>query len=326
MREFIRGVEKLIDPITVGTLHFMQTFNNLLPKNIQKKLVNKSSKVTPYMGFVIEPYSCFLCYEIVDVERAKKLIPTNFKLIKCKIFDDDEPKYYVIFGCVNARTSAFMGMRVEFYVMAEDINTGLLSWIIIDYDTNTISYDKKNGLSNSNCSNSFITTDYDGILSANIIRKDNSRKLIFEVDITKGSCKKLDQRLWLEGNLSIGYGKDISDDGDIFSLRFNPEEVEAALEIPISAFNLIHNDWHKGLYKETPSKIVIFPYAQHFISDSPGHKSNIKNKEELVKAVNKIDFDKIKVFSTKSFKVMFLVGGLLSFIVSITLLVLLILK
>lgn len=36
---FTKGVEKLIDPINVGSLHFMQFFNNLLPKNIQRKLV-----------------------------------------------------------------------------------------------------------------------------------------------------------------------------------------------------------------------------------------------------------------------------------------------
>ncbi len=42
--DFAKGVEKLINPITVGSLHFMQFFNNLLPKSIQRKLVTSSSK------------------------------------------------------------------------------------------------------------------------------------------------------------------------------------------------------------------------------------------------------------------------------------------
>ncbi len=98
------------------------------------------------MGFVVEPYSSFLCYEIADIDKAKSLLPDGFKLIKTKVFENDEPKYYCIFGCFRAHTSAFWGARTEFYIIAEDQKTGLLSWIIVDYDTDTISYDKKMAL------------------------------------------------------------------------------------------------------------------------------------------------------------------------------------
>lgn len=324
---FTKGVEKLIDPINVGSLHFMQFFNNLLPKNIQRKLVTSASKKTPYMGFVVEPYSYFLCYEIQDIKKAKSLLPEGFELIKTHIFDNDEPKYYCIFGCINAHTSAFLGLRIEFYIIAEDKKTGLLSWIIVDYDTNTISYDKKQGLMNPNASNSLITINYDGTLIVDINRNDNSRNLIFESDIKTGVMKSLDQRLWLEGNLSIGYGKSISgNDADIFSLKFDPLEVEKALDIPISSLNMQVNSWFPGLFKDTPSKLVCFPYAQHFISDSPGYSSNLKNKDDLILAVEKVDFEKINVFSTKSFKIMFLVGPIISFLITLSLLIMLFLK
>lgn len=324
---FTKGVEKLIDPINVGSLHFMQFFNNLLPKNIQRKLVTSASKKTPYMGFVVEPYSYFLCYEIQDIKKAKSLLPEGFELIKTHIFDNDEPKYYCIFGCINAHTSAFLGLRVEFYIIAEDKKTGLLSWIIVDYDTNTISYDKKQGLMNPNASNSLITINYDGTLIVDVNRNDNSRNLIFESDIKTGVMKSLDQRLWLEGNLSIGYGKSISgNDADIFSLKFDPLEVEKALDIPISSLNMQVNSWFPGLFKDTPSKLVCFPYAQHFISDSPGYSSNLKNKDDLILAVEKVDFEKINVFSTKSFKIMFLVGPIISFLITLSLLIMLFLK
>jgi hypothetical protein len=143
---FIKGVERLVNPIDVGTLHFVQSFNNYIPKKIQKKMVASSGQVTPYMGFVVEPYSYFLCYEIDDLEKAENLLPNGFKLAKTRVFEDDEPRYYGIFGCFNAHTSGFWGMRVEFYIIAEDENTGLLSWIIVDYDTNTITYDPKKWL------------------------------------------------------------------------------------------------------------------------------------------------------------------------------------
>ncbi len=279
------------------------------------------------MGFVVEPYSYFLCYELQDIERAKSLLPEGFELIKTKIFDTDEPKYYCIFGCITAHTSAFWGLRVEFYIIAEDKKTGLLSWIIVDYDTNTISYDKKQGLTNPNASNSIITTNCDGTLIVDVNRNDKTRSLTFESDIEKGVCTPLDQRLWLEGNLSIGYGKNISEnDGDIFSLKFDPKEVEHALDIPLESLNMKTNSWFPGLFKETPSQIACFAYSQHFISDSPGFASNLKNKEELLEAIEKVDFDNIKVFSTDSFKIMFIAGSIFSFIITLTLLILLILK
>lgn len=59
------------------------------------------------MSFVVEPYSLFLCYEIIDIKRAESLLPDNFELVKTKIFDTDKPKYYCIFGCIRAHTSAF---------------------------------------------------------------------------------------------------------------------------------------------------------------------------------------------------------------------------
>ncbi len=321
---FIKNIEKLVDPIEVGSLHFIQYFNGLLPKFIQKKLVESSSKKTPYMGFVVEPYSYFLCYEIKNIEKAKELLPDNFELIKTKIFEDDEPKYYSIFGCINTHTSAFWGLRVEFYIIAKNKNTNLLSWLIIDYDTNTISYDKKKGLCKPNSSKSIITTNYDGTLFVDVA--SDKRKLVFDSDIKKGVMTKLDERLWLEGNLSIGYGKNISKKGEVFSLKFDSQEVEKALNIPANSINIESNTWYPGLFEDKPSRLVCFPYAQHYISDSPGFSSNLKNKKELETAINKIDFSKIKVFSTKSIKIMFILGMLLSFTITTILIILLLVK
>lgn len=324
---FAKNIEKLIDPITVGSIHFIQPFNQLLPKAIQKKLMESSSKKTPYMGFVVEPYSFFLCYEIIDPEKAKSLLPIGFELIKTKIFTHDEPKYYAIFGCIKAHTSAFWGVRNEFYIIAEDKKTGLLSWIIVDYDTGTISYDDKHGLRPPNAHQAVVTIDYDGTLFVDIQNNDHNRKLIFSANIENGKMNELDQRLWLEGNLSIGHGPNLSDNGPkIFSLKFDPKDVSRALKIPAEDLNIEANSWYPGLFKNTPDQIVCFPYAQHFLSDSPGQASNLKNREELIKAKEAIDFEKIEVFSTKSFKTMILLGTILSIGLTLTLLLLWLLK
>lgn len=323
---FTKEVERLVNPMDVGSLHFIQSFYKLLPKIVQKKLVESSAKNIPYMGFVVEPYATFLCYEIEDTQLAESLLPNGFKLIKTKIFEEDDAKFYCIFGCFTAHTSAFWGTRAEFYIIAEDNSTGLLSWIIVDYDSNTISYDKKDGLRSPN-SSAIVTTDYKGTVFVDVKKNDNSREVIFSAESAAGISKALDQRLWLEGNLSIGYGRSFgADDASIFSLKFNPKEVETALEIPADKFTIENNTWFPGLFKSVPSKVLSFPYAQHFISDSPGAASKIKNEEELVASINNVDFKNIKVFSTKSFKTMFIVGSAVSFLTTLTILVLLIIK
>jgi len=322
---FTKGVEKLINPVDVGTLHFVQSFTGSLPLSTQKKMVEKGAKTTPTMGFVVEPYSFFLGYEIKDLTKANELLPDGFKMIKTHIFDNDEPKYYGVFGVFNAHTSGFWGMRMEFYLIAENTKTGMLSWMIVDYDTNTISYDPEKGLSSPNALGSLFTVDYNGIIHADIRRNDKSKNMVFTSDITKGTMKSLDKRLWIEGNLSIGYGKtEKLNDSNVFSLKFDPKEFDQALEIKREDLNIEINDWFTDLIEEEPSKIVCFPYAQHYLSDSPGAYSQLKDKEELLEEIEKVDFSKINVFSTKPFKKMIVGGAILSVIVNITLLVLLI--
>lgn len=279
------------------------------------------------MSFVVEPYSLFLCYEIIDIKRAESLLPDNFELVKTKIFDTDKPKYYCIFGCIRAHTSAFWGSRTEFYIIAKDKTTSLISWIIIDYATDTISYDRKNGLIEPNCEKSVMTTNYNGELIIDIKKKNGRNKLSLNLDVSAGSMTNLDQRLWLEGNLSIGYGRNLSDNkADIFALKFNPDEIKKALKIPTNSINIENNDWFNGLFDKIPSQVVCFPYAQHFLSDSPGSSTKIQNKEELISSVNSIKLNELKVFSTKSFKRMFLINMIISFLITVTLIILLILK
>jgi hypothetical protein len=323
--DFIVGVEKLVNPIDVGTLHFIQNITGALPKSIQRKMVNSSAKTTPYMGFVVEPYSYFLSYEIKDLKWAQELLPDGFKMAKTSVFEGDTPKYYGIFGIFNAHTTGFWGLRVEFYMIAEDTRTGLLSWVIIDYDTNTISYDPKKGLSKPNAEGGIFTIDYDGIIHVDVKRNSGQHKLIFQSNIKNGLLKPLDKRLWIEGNLSIGYGRSLSiNDSSVFSLKFDPKEFEQAIEIEDKDVNIEVNTWFPGLFEEQPSVVLCFPYAQHFLSDSPGAYSQLQNEDELLEEVNGIDFSKINIFSTKKFSKLAIMGSAASALVNLVLLALLI--
>lgn len=302
--KFIKGVEKLIDPIEVGSMHFLHGLNKLLPRQLQDYLSKKSSTQIPYMGFVVEPYSSFLFYKITDLKKAKSLIPKEFDLIKTKVFEDDNPEYYAIFGCFRAHTSAFWGSRVEFYMIAQNRETGLLTWVIVDYDSNTIGQDKKYGLRGPNSSKPVITINHRGQVYVDVSNNEYKRTIAYNFNVSKGEMTNLDQRLWLEGNLSIVYGKELNGSStDVFSLKFEPCEVEKALQIKPSELQELENTWYPEIFDKQPSKIVCFPYAQHFLSDTPGHTSkNIQNREQLESFVKSIEIEKIKTFSVKSLR------------------------
>ncbi|MCH4886867.1 hypothetical protein EZV73_04770 [Acidaminobacter sp. JC074] len=322
----VKYIEKLVNPIHVGTLHFIQSFNNLIPKNVQKKMVQAQGKKTPYMGFVVEPYSSFLFYELKNLEYAKSFLPEGFELMKSKVFDDDDEKFYGILGSFTAHTSGFWGMRTEFYVIARNMATDMLSWIIIDYDTNTITYDPKNILSDPNVDEGIFTVDFNGQLHVDMINQ-NGRKIIYDYDVKKGRMEALDRRLWIEGNLSIAYGTNkVDDDPGVFSLIFDPKEFNQALRVPSEVFNMKTNNWFPGLIEDAPSVLVCFPFSQHFLSDSPGHSSQLKSEEELIEKHENVDYESLNVFSTKSFKASILIGGILSLLTNSILLLLYILK
>lgn len=279
---FILGTERLTKPTDVSTIATFSTLNSALPVSLQKKFMRASSATAPYMGFVVEPYSVFLCYPLIDHERAQQLIPDTYRLIPTAIFADEKPDYYIIFGAVTAHTSAFWGSRIEMYVIAEHKTTGLLSWIIVDYDTNTNSYDPRHGLVGRNCTNGVLTTSFEGRWYADMPRDDHSRRLTAQADITAGTMAALDQRLWLEGNIAIDYGRAFADaETQPFSLLFHPEEVQQALRIPLNAVNIQEHSWHAGLYAAQPAVVACFPFAQHFLTDSYPEQQTILNVKEL---------------------------------------------
>lgn len=318
---FVTGVEQLVDPIEVANLHVIQKVTGSLPISFQRKMAKSGAKTTPYMGFVVEPYSFYLGYEVNDLKKAQAMLPDHFRLAKTTMYDGDIEKYYGIIGVFNARTSGFMGLRVEFYLIAEDLNSGLLSWVIVDYDTNTISYEPKNGFVSPNATGSLFTIDYNGTIHIDVRNNEMHRVLNVQSNIKQAKTKTLPERLWIEGNLSIGYGlhKTI-DDSEVFGLKFDPKEFGEALLIDIDQIDIKENNWFSELLENEPSTVLCFPYAQHFLSDAPGSQSNIKNKEELIETINTLDLSQVKVFSTKPIKKLLLFGVLSSITLNILLL------
>jgi hypothetical protein len=159
---FIKGVERLISPMDVSSLLFFQRLKRMLPLSLFKRLLNRASKRTPHIGFVIEPYSLFLFFKLRDIEYAKSLLPDRHELAEAKVFADDDPGYYLGIGNLSTRASSFWGIRQESYLIARDKRSGLLSWIFIDILSNTIIALPSKGIADPNCKKAVFTTSSKG--------------------------------------------------------------------------------------------------------------------------------------------------------------------
>lgn len=320
---FIKRIEQLVKPKEVATLQILAPASKFIPKKMQNKIMKNSAKKNPYMGFVVEPYSIFLCYELKDLEWAKKLIPDGFELIKTEIFEGDEPKYYAILGSFNVHTSAFWGTRLEVNIIARNKRNNLLSWVIVDYDTNTLSHDTSKGVVDSTTEQALLTTDFDGNIIVDMQNDTQNRHLVFDAKTNNAKTKMMGRQLWLEGNLSVGYGREISNNSDkVFSLTFNPKEVEKGCQIPLEDTHISQNTWFTGLFHEQPDQVVYFPYAQHYLADSPGHFSQIKDTDDLEKKYKTLDTTSIPDYSAASQRKMIVTGMLVNFVFIVFLLVL----
>ena len=293
--EYAKGVERLVDPMEVGKVTYMQTKLRRLPVWMQRKIVSSATKKADKMPFVVEPYCSFMFYEITEPGKMQKFLPEGFVPAKAAVFEGDAPKYYGIVTMFRVHSSVFWGARTEFYLVAENADTGLLSWIICDYISDTISYDAKHGLKSPDASRAVMTTTCEGDFVCDMMDETRKKYARCEMNLEDAKMRKLDSRLWIEGNTSIAYGRLAGEeDADLFSLTFFPEEMKQALEIPISKVRKAEVLCGTGKLGGVLERAVSFPYAQHMLSDAPERRTHYGSEKALRAAVEKVDFKKIK--------------------------------
>jgi len=282
-RNFIKKTESLVKPQDVTAISFLSSFSKSLPKKTQYKFTQSGKKKVPYMGFIIDPYSLFLSFKITNTSAAQEMLPDGYELAEASVFKKDAKFPMAIASVFTARTSGFIGMRVEFYIIARNKETGLLSWIICDYETNTNSYDPKNGFCGYTCDPAVYTTTYFGELLVDIKNRTNNKEFIVSVDLEKGDSRELDESLWIEGNLIVDYGGEIkSDFSEPFSLIFDSDMVKEAVSIPLEHVSIKANSYLGNIIDPVkPVNAIIFPYSQHFIIKQDLQKYAVKNQKDL---------------------------------------------
>lgn len=325
---FIRNVESLIVPEQVSDIIFFSSFRKMLPSHLFKKLLYRTSKRFPHLGFVIEPYCLFLFYRINDTAKAQSLLPDRYSLARAEIFAGDEAEYFFGMGIFSTRASTFWGNRLESYVVAKDTVTGITSWIFLDILSNTIIANPRKGITGPNCRNAMYTTSSKGEVFLDFIQDKTNRRLSLKGALTRGKMRPLEQDLWIMGNASVGHGRSFAgNDDEPFAVIFDPAEVAAALDIPPGDLQVAINTILPDFADPEIRKAVCFPYAQHYMADSPGHRTFVKDPQDMVVKYNGIaELKNMRTFSAKAVKIQFLIGAAVTALASAVLLILLLLK
>ena len=282
-RNFAKKTESLVKPKDVTAISFLSSFSASLPKKTQHKFTKSGQKRIPYMGFIVDPYSLFLSFKITNTSAAQEMLPDGYELADTSFFKNDAKIPMAIASVFTARTSGFIGMRIEFYIIARNKETGSLSWIICDYETNTNSYDPKNGFCGYTCDPAVFTTTYSGELLVDIKNTTNNKEFVVSVDLEKDGSKELDHSLWIDGNLIVDYGGELkSEFSEPFSLLFDPNMVKEGVNIPLDQVSIKANTYLGNIIDPVkPVNALIFPYSQHFIIKQDLPKYAVKNQEDL---------------------------------------------
>jgi hypothetical protein len=282
-RNFAKKTESLVKPKDVTAISFLSSFSKSLPKKTQHKFSKSGQKRIPYMGFIVDPYSLFLCFEITDSSAAQEMLPDGYEMAEASFYKNDPKIPMALASVFTARTSGFIGMRIEFYIIARNKETGSLAWIICDYETNTNSYDPKNGFCGYTCDPAVFTTTHSGELLVDIKNPTNNKEFVVSLDLEKNGPRELDESLWIDGNFIVDYGGELkSEFSDPFSLLFDPNMIKEAVNIPLEHVSIKANSYLGNIIDPVkPVYAAFFPYSQHFIIKQDLPKYAVKNQKDL---------------------------------------------
>lgn len=285
LRRYTKTTEKMVDPKTVAFRVQGSGMLRKLPLRLQRLIVERGARNEPYMSFIVEPYAVFLAFEIADTKQAERLLPPGYRVFPSAMFGDTPKRPCGIVSAFTVHTNVFWGSRVEFYLIAENSETGMLSWVIEDYESDAISYDPRRGFTDPSTSHSVVATSYRGEIIVDVASAETDNRLALVADLNEGELADLAQRLWVEGNLSVDYGGELQQCTRPFSLVFDPGEMQQALKLPLDAISLCTNTFGEGVLDPEPFEAACFPYAQHFLTTSFPTGAALRTAEDLEQAV-----------------------------------------
>ena len=106
----------------------------------------------------------------------------------------------------------------------------MLTWVICDYESNTINYGPGEGFARSTTERAVVTTVHTGDVVIDVRSAERPNHLEVTAALPAAKTTPLEQRLWIEGNLSVDYGGRLRrESSEPFGLVFDPDEMRQAL-------------------------------------------------------------------------------------------------
>ena len=96
-----------------------------IPSNFPSNFPSDNNEIKGInsMDFNLEKNSLWLSYPLkkTSFNKIDKLIPDTHKIVKCKVFDEDELDYRLFFNIFQVKTTFFSGDRMEIVTITKNI-------------------------------------------------------------------------------------------------------------------------------------------------------------------------------------------------------------
>ena len=109
-----------------------------------------------------------------SIQKLNNMIPESHYLYKCKVFEDDLPKYRLFYNIFEVNTPFFHGNRMEVVTLIKNRFTHETSFVVLDCFTDAMAWDPIDGLKQSNA----------------IFKKENLEKNNYVLSVIKKGVNK----------------------------------------------------------------------------------------------------------------------------------------
>lgn len=145
------------------------------------------------LPFNLKENSLWVSYPVNSnsIQKLNNMIPDSHYLYKCKVFEDDLPKYRLFYNIFEVNTPFFHGNRMEVVTLIKNRFTHETSFVVLDCFTDAMAWDPIDGLKQSNAifKKDIKNTKYDIIVS------DKSKNILFEIDSKKRINSKINSKI-----------------------------------------------------------------------------------------------------------------------------------
>ena len=175
------------------------------------------------------------------IKKINNMIPNSHYLYKCKVFENDLPKYRLFLNIFEVKTPFFHGNRMEVVTLIKNRCTYETSFVVLDCFTDAMAWDPIEGLKQSNAlfKKNINEKDY------NLEVKNKKKEQIFSISAKRSKVYKRPLKKFSIYSNYLCFFKNYSKG---FPLEFNETEINSNVEI-LKKININNNIYSDFLYK-----------------------------------------------------------------------------